>query len=191
MEYQEIINAILVLALLVCIGIVISLPLKKRGQITPKYDERQQAVRGRAFTYGFLTMSIANLIMFLLAMLGLAEKMGSCGYYLPFALGITVATVYGILNDAFAGLNTNINSYMIFIAFLAVINLWDGIESAISGQLFYNGNLAFSAVFLIDGVIFTTILVAFMVKKYLLQEKSDGSQKKSSRGQKKLGTKSK
>lgn len=89
-----------------------------------QYDERQNAVRGKGFKYGFYTILVFQTLLYILETTGVSLPLApfSLGF-IGVILGVTVLAVYTVWNGAYWGLNNNRRNYIIFFVFFLLFNL--------------------------------------------------------------------
>lgn len=101
-----------------------------------EYDERQLAVRGNAFKYGFLTMFIGlTLQMVLITGFQFGIEIYFLSSIICFCAGLTVYCVYAIWNDAYIGVNNTTKSVLIVDALACLFNLVAGISNLSDGEI--------------------------------------------------------
>lgn len=149
--------------------VVVFLALKRMNsdrRAKTKYDERQKAVRGMAYTYAFWTMLAGNAILMVLALtdLGIGE-LGPALYFLPIFAGIAVQVSYSIFNDGYVGLNTNMKRYLIFMIIVTIFNLGFGVIGIATGQMIEDGRLKGPFLNLLCGSLFLIVVVDLLIKK--------------------------
>lgn len=104
--------------LIVAIVSLISIKRKCRGQ----YDERQKAIQGVAYKFGFFAMFAYFILNGFICM--------EIGEWLPIidmnfiglCFGIVCFAGYAIFNDAYLSLNSKPFKFSLFISFVAIIN---------------------------------------------------------------------
>ena len=124
---MELLNSVgfaVMIAVVVVICIVIFKFANKDHKIKTEYDERQKALKGRGYMYGFYTTAIWDAVVALF----IADT-----FELPFSLnvlyvlgvfaGITVVCIHGIWNGAYWGLNSDKSKYLGVFIVLFVINV--------------------------------------------------------------------
>ncbi len=124
MTAQAIISLIFSIALIVLVCWGIFKRANKDHKAKTQYDERQTAVRGKGFMYGFYTMLVFQTILYILETSGITLPIA------PFSLGFvgvilsaTVLAVYTVWNGAYWGLNNNRKWYTIIFVFFLLFNL--------------------------------------------------------------------
>ena len=97
----------------------------KDSKIKTEYDERQKALKGRSYMYGFYTLVIWECFLTVLNAGG--YELTSMPMYaihsLGIFIGIILVCVHGIWTEAYWGLNNNKRRYIGVFAVLFVINV--------------------------------------------------------------------
>ena len=137
-----------------------------------KYDERQTAVRGRAFKYAYGTL--------LVALLFYAASDDIWNWCVPLtgcAAAIAVSIVpyvwVSIMNEAYWWANTKrIGQYVTF-ALLGLMNLGLALSSWLRGDLIVDGVLQIGGANLVLGSVFIYIFVIAMIQRARLRRDGD------------------
>ena len=137
-----------------------------------KYDERQTAVRGRAFKYAYGTL--------LVALLFYAASDDIWNWCVPLtgcAAAIAVSIVpyvwVSIMNEAYWCANTKrIGQYVTF-ALLGLMNLGLALSSWLRGDLIVDGVLQIGGANLVLGSVFIYIFVIAMIQRARLRRDGD------------------
>ena len=137
-----------------------------------KYDERQTAVRGRAFKYAYGTL--------LVALLFYAASDDIWNWCVPLtgcAAAIAVSLVpyvwVSIMNEAYWWANTKrIGQYVTF-ALLGLMNLGLALSSWLRGDLTVDGVLQIGGANLVLGSVFIYIFVIAMIQRARLRRDGD------------------
>lgn len=147
--------------------LIISVLCNKDRKLKVKYDERQQLVRGKCFEYGFFSMIICLVALMII-------KAGDI--YVPVhdavlvffvvMVGVIVNVTYAIMHDAYFGLNTRFNSYLVVLAVAMVINVVSTIIYAVSEGLVIDGVLGCGGVVILSGVFFLWVFIVLIIKKF-------------------------
>lgn len=116
--YGVIVGASLVLVL----AVVALIKLYRRNG-TPKYDERQQAGRGKAFQAGFFTLLIGGAAVSIAGLLTELPGGDYVWHMLSLMVGIGVFAVTAIHYDAYVSMNDTPKRFMTSGAILAVAML--------------------------------------------------------------------
>ena len=137
-----------------------------------KYDERQTAVRGRAFKYAYGTL--------LVALLFYAASDDIWNWCVPLtgcAAAIAVSLVpyvwVSIMNEAYWWANTKrIGQYVTF-ALLGLMNLGLALSSWLRGDLIVDGVLQIGGANLVLGSVFIYVFVIAMIQRARLRLDGD------------------
>ena len=132
----------------------------KDGKVKTEYDERQKAVRGKAYRYAFYTEIFAQVVLMCLFMSEIELPIHN--YVLVFIgiiLGCMVLATYCIWNDVYWGLNNDHRRYHIVLAVALVINILPLYFNAISGNLMENGKLGMPA---LNGVVIIMLIIVYI-----------------------------
>ncbi|MCR4691939.1 MAG: hypothetical protein K5739_11400 [Lachnospiraceae bacterium] len=118
------------------------LKVNKNGKWNTDYDEKQMAVRGIGYKYGFFTILIYNAVLIVLSVLEVNLPMRP---EMILCLGIFLSAIvfasYSIWNDAYIGLNMNAKGYSIFMISIGVINLLIGAFALKDQRVYVDGQL--------------------------------------------------
>lgn len=138
---------------------------KKDGSIKCKYDERQQAVRGRGFKYGFFTLMFYDLIYaWSDDILGRRYFDNSVGMVVGIFLGVLVYVGYCIWHEGYFSLNENPKKVLIAFAVIAIMNFIIFAVNLIHGNVIKNGILTFNCINLFCGIMFLIIFGELFIK---------------------------
>ena len=149
----------------ILISLIAAKGYHKDKKVKEKYDERQKAIRGKAFKYGFYTMVFANCACMLLHCFGLAEFMGFYAYFASIILGIIVQVTYSIFKDAYVGMNTSLRKYIIYMSFISIVNICAAIHGIVSGEMFEGGVLQDSFMNLLCSILFVVLVIDLLIKR--------------------------
>lgn len=138
---------------------------KTNGKIKCEYDERQEALRGRGFKYGFFTMMFCNMIYSFL-WIGFGQMLIDIGAFLilTVVLGAGVYANYCIWNDCYFSLNENRNRLMVVFGGIGGFNLSFGLANLFSGKAIENGMLNYRSINLFCGLLFVEIFFALWLR---------------------------
>ena len=113
----------------ICIGLIIAVALiliaNNNRKFKTEYDERQLKVRGDAYRYGFYSIVIYEVIVFVVEFGGFTLPVES--YVVHFAgviLGVLVLSGFCIWKDAYWGLNNNRRRYGIILVVAGLLNIF-------------------------------------------------------------------
>lgn len=137
-----------------------------------KYDERQTAVRGRAFKYAYGTL--------LVALLFYAASDDIWNWCVPLtgcAAAIAVSLVpyvwVSIMNEAYWWANTKRVGQYVTFALLGLMNLGLALSSWLRGDLIVDGVLQIGGANLVLGSVFIYIFVIAMIQRARLRRDGD------------------
>lgn len=154
----------------IAIAVVAIGAMNKDKKVRTKYDERQKIARGKSYTWGFYAAIATAAIFTFLSTLDLMKFFGNYAYFTIIIAGVTVQAAHAILHDAYVGLNTNLKSYMIFMAIIGLINGTSAVSGIISGAMLEDGVLQMPFMNLLCAVMFVMLAVAMGVK-HLIDKK--------------------
>lgn len=131
----------------------------------PKFDERQELVRGKAYKNAFLAV-ISYGALYISASLLIEKEFltTSVALMIGMFIGLVVYAVYSIWNEAFFSLNDTPKTYIILLICTAFLNAQSGINAIIDGSIIENGTLALDSISLICAISFTIILMTMLIK---------------------------
>ena len=145
----------------------------KDGKVKTEYDERQKAVRGKAYKYAFYTEVFAQAILMCLFMSDIEIPVQN--YVLIFIgiiLGCMVLATYCIWNDVYWGLNNDHRKYHIVFIVALIFNILPVFFNAIGGSLMEDGKLGMPALNIV--VIFMMVIIyAELLFKKIREKASD------------------
>ena len=160
----------IIVGLIICIFLIKYMNRDKK--LKTEYDERQEAVRGKGYTFGFWgCMAGAALVMIL-----------DCGgfeianrfvmdFFIIF-VGLIVQVTYCIWNDGYYGINTNRKRFYIISIIAALCNLLSVIGNIKGGSFIADGVLQDSGVNFLIVVLFIVIGVELIIKERIDHEES-------------------
>ena len=171
------------LSISVAIGIVVGLIIalvimkvsNKDKKMITEYDERQKAVRGKAYMYAFYGVSISNVILLILCLdwKNLIQVMGMNVFFLPILVGILIQVTYCIFHDGFVGLNNNMTRYMVIMTLISVFNLVCGIMPWVKNGFIQEGEIYPGFINLVVGILFIVIGIEMAIKKCMDKKTAD------------------
>ena len=167
MDYQF--GTILVFAIIAAlfISIIAYKGINKDKKARAKYDERQQALRGKSFTFGFYAMVAASIAFMIMHLFGLGDFWGPFGYCTIMIIGVIVQMTYAIFNDAYLGLNTNARKYMIFMSIVSLVNIVAAVMGIADGSMFEGGVLHESYTNLLCSILFAVLVIDLGIKRLI------------------------
>ena len=113
----------IVVGLLICVLLFIF--ANKNHKVKTEYDERQKAIMGKSYTYGFWGMLITEVILMCLRLDPNASfpVPNYLFHVIPMYLGLTVVSIYQIWKRCYFGLNNNHRRYIAILIIAGIINL--------------------------------------------------------------------
>lgn len=158
----------------VAVGVICSLFIlrfiTKNHQLRTEYDEMQKSARGEAYMYGFYAM------VFYEALLGLVEGFTTLPvdplvlHFMGILIGITVQAGYSIWHDAYVGLNTRTNRFLITMVVIGGINLFVAIMAWVDGRMVKDGVLQTPFINFMVFIVFLILGIIGLVKKSATHE---------------------
>lgn len=148
-------------------GVIVVAILFRKKVLDMHFDERQELARGKAFQYGFCTLTVC------LYAYGVTELIAGhwcdvlAGVTICMALSMGVFAVTCICRDAYLSLREKPKQVITMFALLSVINLGFGAMYILDGALVENGVLTFRAVNPIAGLLTLFILIVYVVRTRL------------------------
>ncbi len=159
------------LAIGIMVGLIIAVILLKVSNRDKKtmteYDERQKAIRGKAYMFGFYGIAISNVIMLVLGIdnMDYIKMLGMNAFFTPILVGILVQVSYSIFNDSYYGLNNNVGRYTVIMTIVSAINIAAGVLEWVHGGFIQNGAVYNAFINLEVGVLFIVICIELFIKK--------------------------
>ncbi|MCR5594807.1 MAG: hypothetical protein K6G12_03085 [Lachnospiraceae bacterium] len=154
----------------ILVGIIIAIVLLKMAntdhKVKTEYDERQEAIRGKAYCYSFYTTVIYEVLMIMLSMAEIELPIED--YILHFGgifAGCLVLCVYSIWHGVYWGLNNDHRRYMIVIAICIVLNMIPVI-GIFRGNLFSeNGKIGMPMLNVMVLIMLIVVCAELLIKK--------------------------
>ncbi len=141
--------------------------LTKDGKIKRKYDERQEAIRGRGFKGAFYTMFVMNMFYGFLqaACKNIPIEPGAVMLIIS-VMGVGVYAWYCILNDGYFALNEKVPQTIIAFALIAVVNFIIGISSLLEGDMIEEGVITFNCLNLVCAIFMLITVLVILIKQH-------------------------
>lgn len=142
------------------------------GARKPKFDERQELIRGRGYKYAFFT-----LLVYLVAYgaIGYAWFAPLAGAFLGVVIGVAVYAGYTIWHDAYFALNEKRRMYILLDALIFVINAAAGVSNVLQGRVVENGVVTGGgSINLMCAGLFLVVLAALLVKEIASRREEEG-----------------
>ena len=146
------------------------------GARKPRFDERQELVRGRGYKYAFFTLMVSMILSavvkesFQITLISEMTVMFFCLF-----LSIGVYACYAIWHDAYFALNEKRKYYIWLFAAVTVINGVVGISHILRGEFVVDGVINYAnSLNLLCAVLFLVVLVALLVKEIASRREEEG-----------------
>lgn len=154
----------------VLVGVIIFAILAKKihsdGNYISKYDEMQMITRGKAYKYAFWAIVIIEALFGILLSADIKLPLSApLLHIIVIFIGIIVQISYCIWNNAYIGLNDNMNRFAIFSVFISLFNFGIAFHSYRKGELIVNGVFQTNFINLVCGFLFIIIGVELLIKK--------------------------
>ena len=109
----------------VTIGIIVGLIIaifiiryvNRNKKLTTEYDEMQKQIRGEGYKYAFYSVMILEAVLCVLTLGVVLPAEPYVVHFFAIFVGITVQACYCIWKGAYIGQNTNLQRYIILMAF--------------------------------------------------------------------------
>lgn len=148
------------------IAFVVGFVMRKKGKKACRYDERQEAIQGRAYKAAFVTLAVYELVCgFFDLCTGLVWCDRIVGAFIGVAIALAVFGVSGILSDAYFRNGENQGLFAALFAFVSVVNIGFGIWKIIDGEFVVDGVLTHHCLNMVVGLMFVPMLIAMLVKR--------------------------
>ena len=146
------------------------------GARKPKFDERQELVRGRGYKYAFFTLMVYQLLYAVLkTAFGWTVLDEMTELFIGLYLAIGVYACYAIWHDAYFALNEKRVYYIWLFAVIAVINGGVGIAHILRGEVVVDGVINYvNSMNLLGAVLFLVVLAALLVKEIASRREEEG-----------------
>ncbi len=131
------------------------------------YDEMQLKIRADGYRLGyFVTIALLLVLLPVLDSDLIQFISPSFAVYVVMMVGIVSSVVYCIFKGAFFQIGQNGTYYIVFCAFIGLLNTGMGILRIADGSLYENGVITFaSGASFICGLSFVVVLAALVIKK--------------------------
>ncbi len=137
----------------------------------PKYDERQQVARGKAFRIGFFSFILLLAIRAVLSDANVALPITPAALDIAcILLGCMSQVIPAIIMDAYVALNEQFHRVLTLFAILGVSNLLIGIRSLYTGSAFTNGKLNSSITNLLCAIMFFALILIMICHKHVIDK---------------------
>ena len=137
-----------------------------------KYDERQTAVRGRAFKYAYGTLLVALLLYVVTdGIWDWCVPLTGCAAAI--AMSLVPYVWVSIMNEAYWWANTKRVGQYVTFALLGLMNLGLALSSWLRGDLIVDGVLQIGGANLVLGSVFIYVFVIAMIQRARLRRDGD------------------
>lgn len=160
------------------VGLIIAFALLKVANTNHKmmteYDERQRAVRGKGYMYGFYTLIFTEVAMMFLEMSEIELPIEKYTlHFVSIILGCIVLCVYCIWNDVYWGLNNNKKKYNIIFVLAIVFNIIPVVGQAYSGTLMQDGKIGLCLLNIMVLAMMAIVAIEFLIKKIVKKDTAE------------------
>lgn len=154
------------LTLVFVVALVVTI-IAKKNNVSAKFDERQELIRGRAYKYAFwvlISYLFINGILQVSTGIEWADMMTFC--FIGIGLSIIVFIVICIKNDAYFAINEKPKHFLLLFAILVVPNLAIGIMNVLDKEVQFitDGRLNYHAMSFIVAIVFLIAFIALSIK---------------------------
>ena len=156
---------------IVIVSAIILIPmliaLTKDGRIKRKYDERQEAIRGRGFKIAFYTMVTMNMLYgFFQAVCKELPIEPSVVVIIITFMGVGVYAWYTILNDGYFALNERIPQTLVAFTIIGLANLLIGLCHVMDGTIMNEGVIRFESISIVCGIFMLITVLVILIKQH-------------------------
>lgn len=145
----------------------------KDGKIKTEYDERQNAVRGKAYKYALYTEVAAQAVVMWLMMTNIELPIEDYGLvFIAIIIGLTVLAAYCIWKDVYWGLNNNRKRYHIILLVAVILNFFPVVMNIKMGTLMENGKIGMSLFNIVVLAMMAVVHIELVIKA-IVDKKAD------------------
>ncbi len=159
-----------IVGILITLGITVGLIVlifkfsNSNGKMKNEYDERQKAIRGEGYKYGFYAAIGCLFIMMILDNFGANIPMSvNIQAFTTIIIAAMVDIVYCVKRGAYWGLNNNRKRYIWVLVAAAVLSFIFPVVTIMQGEMIVDGYLNSSFINLECGVFLIAVLVMIAV----------------------------
>ncbi len=154
-----IVSAIIIIPMLIA--------LTKDGKIKRKYDERQEAIRGRGFKIAFYTIITMNMLYgcFQLVCKNIPIEPGVVMFIIAI-MGVGVYAWYCILNDGYFALNERIPQTLVAFTIIGIANLMIGLNHILDDSIIKDGVIGFECISIVCGIFMLITVLVILIKQH-------------------------
>ncbi len=140
------------------------------GKVRTEYDERQKAVRGKAYRYAFYTEIISQVVIMWILMMGIELPVEEYALiFIGVILGCIVLCAYCIWHDVYWGMNNDHRRFYIIFVVATILNAFPVVAGALRGTLIENGKIGMPllniAVLVMMAAVFIELFIKSMMDK--------------------------
>lgn len=152
----------------VVLVIIASKIANKDKKVKTEYDERQKALRGEGYKYGFYAMFIYAAINTIVGISGttLPIEPAILGFSYIF-VGAIVDIGYCIFHDCYWGLNNNRSKWLVVMAIAGLLNLVAVIMAVKEGAFINEGMISTPGINLLCAILLLTLTVCVLIKSVI------------------------
>lgn len=170
-------NGKLLLAIFVSIFVILMIAFAKSfhkdSSVTPKYDERQMAVRGRGYMFAFYIIILVMALMPVLITDEMKTFLGDLVYFIPLCVGLPVHVMYCVWNNAYVELNLNVKAWIRVMLVIGLFNLLLGGYRLVEGTLVEDGVLQANVINLYLGILVMVIIIELLIKNAIDRKEAE------------------
>lgn len=142
----------------------------KDGRVKTEYDERQTAVRGKAYRYAFYAEIFAQVVIMWILMTGMELPIEDYALlFIGVILGCMVLCAYCIWHDVYWGMNNDHRRFYIIFIVATILNAFPVVAGALRGTLIENGKIGMPllniAVLVMMAAVFIELFIKSMMDK--------------------------
>lgn len=139
--------------------------LNTDGNAKTEYDERQKAVRGVGYRYGYWTLAVWICVLIAIDLLEVKLPVThTVLYFTGIVISGLVLSWYCIMHDAYWGMNSNVKYYTRFLIAIGGLNLIFGILEIARGHMVVDGVLQNNFINFEAGILIAGIGVFLLIK---------------------------
>lgn len=153
---------------------ILYLVIHTDGRLKGRYDEMQNSVRGRSYTYAYYTLMISNFIMMALFALNIDLPLDP---YLAFFIALLPSGfVFGFMNvwnNADVGLNSKRKTMFIMYIVIGTVCLGAAALNAALGLMYKDGKLGIAFGTLLCGIMMLFLAVVTVIRNHIGEKEEE------------------
>lgn len=131
-----------------------------------RYDERQKVERGKAYSYGYFTINVGVVLIIILQLVQIKIWLNIVGQLiLVLIIALMVHVIYSILHDAYIGITSNIDKWIITDIILIIVNLICIFSAFHRNEIRLDGDISGGEMNIIIVLLLVVIIGVLYVKK--------------------------